>query len=106
MSAIPTEVITRFATNKAISTFQAETVFGDLEAFLLSVRRERSVPTKAVDEAWHEFILDTQRYARYCSETIGRFVHHLPGATLTSPSNSSARSYSDCSANCATDDGG
>jgi hypothetical protein len=36
------------------------------------------MPSHAVDEAWHGFILCTARYARFCDEAYGRFLHHHP----------------------------
>ncbi len=36
------------------------------------------MPSRAVDEAWHGFILCTVRYAAFCSAAYGRFLHHHP----------------------------
>lgn len=36
------------------------------------------MPSRAVDEAWHGLILCTQRYAAFCDEAYGRFLHHYP----------------------------
>lgn len=36
------------------------------------------MPSHAVDEAWHGFILCTARYSRFCEEAYGRFLHHHP----------------------------
>jgi hypothetical protein len=36
------------------------------------------MPSRAVDEAWHGLILCTNRYARFCDEAYGRFLHHHP----------------------------
>ncbi|TFV59978.1 hypothetical protein E4P42_06285 [Mycobacterium sp. PS03-16] len=36
------------------------------------------MPSRAVDEAWHGFILCTVRYAAFCTEAYGRFLHHHP----------------------------
>ncbi|WP_406272470.1 hypothetical protein [Nocardia sp. NBC_00881] len=36
------------------------------------------MPSHAVDEAWHGFILCTQRYAQFCAAAYGRFLHHFP----------------------------
>ncbi|WP_372477442.1 hypothetical protein [Nocardia australiensis] len=45
------------------------------------------MPSHAVDEAWHGFILCTERYAEFCAAAYGRFLHHFPeGAAL--PTNS------------------
>ena len=31
-----------------------------------------------IDEMWHTFILFTKEYDRFCRETFGYFIHHLP----------------------------
>ncbi|MFC4127029.1 hypothetical protein [Nocardia rhizosphaerae] len=36
------------------------------------------MPSHAVDEAWHGFILCTQRYASFCTAAYSRFLHHYP----------------------------
>jgi hypothetical protein len=36
------------------------------------------MPSHAVDEAWHGFILCTARYASFCDAAYGRFLHHHP----------------------------
>ncbi len=48
-------------------------------------RRMVSMPSQAVDVAWHEFILFTQAYERFCKRGVGRFVHHTPAEAMGSP---------------------
>ena len=36
------------------------------------------MPSRAVDEAWHGLILCTARYATFCDDAYGRFLHHHP----------------------------
>jgi hypothetical protein len=36
------------------------------------------MPSRAIDEAWHGLILCTARYAAFCQEAYGRFLHHHP----------------------------
>lgn len=36
------------------------------------------MPSRAVDEAWHGFILCTARYAAFCTAAYGCFLHHHP----------------------------
>ncbi len=36
------------------------------------------MPSRAVDEAWHGLILCTGRYARFCDDAYGQFLHHHP----------------------------
>ena len=37
------------------------------------------MPSKAVDEAWHEMILMTREYTEFCERAFGRYLHHTPG---------------------------
>ncbi|HKV22135.1 MAG TPA: hypothetical protein VJR50_24140 [Mycobacterium sp.] len=46
------------------------------------------MPSHAVDEAWHGFILCTARYSAFCDRAYGRFLHHHPEGGA--PRNSSA----------------
>jgi hypothetical protein len=39
------------------------------------------MPSHAVDEAWHGFILCTAGYARFCASAYGQFLHHHPDGT-------------------------
>ncbi len=36
------------------------------------------MPSRAVDEAWHGFILCTARYSAFCATAYGRYLHHHP----------------------------
>ena len=61
-------------------------VLDGLRQWFEVVRRARgrhvAMPSRAVDAAWHEFILDTERYAEFCSRAFGRFAHHRPAEPL------------------------
>nr|WP_298146624.1 hypothetical protein [uncultured Pseudomonas sp.] len=48
-------------------------------------RRMVAMPSQAVDVLWHEFILHTRQYQQFCSQGIGRFLHHVPSEAMTSP---------------------
>lgn len=37
-----------------------------------------ALPSRAVDELWHGLILSTARYAAFCGDAYGRFLHHNP----------------------------
>jgi hypothetical protein len=50
-----------------------------------SRRRMVSMPSQAVDTAWHEFILFTREYQEFCSKALGRFLHHTPAESMSSP---------------------
>lgn len=36
------------------------------------------VPHKAIDDFWHQHILDTEKYAIDCDLIFGHFLHHYP----------------------------
>jgi hypothetical protein len=45
-------------------------------------RRMVSMPSQAVDVAWHEFILFTRDYEVFCRSALGRFLHHTPAEAM------------------------
>ena len=71
-----------------LSEGQAEMVLRELRNFFHVARAARgqmvSMPSQAVDVAWHEFILFTRGYQRFCSRVIGRFLHHTPAEHMAS----------------------
>ena len=44
-----------------------------------------SMPSQAVDDAWHEFILFTRNYESFCQRALGRFLHHIPAEAMHTP---------------------
>ncbi|WP_295006359.1 hypothetical protein [uncultured Dechloromonas sp.] len=52
-------------------------------------RRMVAMPSQAVDDAWHEFILFTRQYDKYCRRAFGRFLHHTPAEAMASPTQAS-----------------
>jgi len=40
------------------------------------------MPSKVVDDLWHEFILFTQHYDAFCKQAFGKFLHHTPAVVL------------------------
>jgi hypothetical protein len=53
-------------------------------AHLKSGRKFVAMPSQAVDELWHEFILHTRSYELFCKKAFGQFLHHTPAVVLTS----------------------
>ena len=55
-------------------------LFEDMKRFLFlcGVSEEPLAPPEFIDEAWHNFILFTKDYAKFCQEKFGKFIHHLP----------------------------
>ncbi|MBP6203058.1 MAG: hypothetical protein KA435_08365 [Azonexus sp.] len=52
-------------------------------------RRMVSMPSQAVDDAWHEFILFTRQYDKFCRHAFGRFLHHTPAEAMSTPTQAS-----------------
>jgi hypothetical protein len=53
-------------------------------AHLHSGRKYVSMPSQAVDEVWHDFILNTKAYSQFCGKAFGRFMHHTPAVVMSS----------------------
>ena len=51
-------------------------------AHLKSGRQFVAMPSQVTDELWHEFILYTRHYERFCRQAFGRFMHHTPAVVL------------------------
>lgn len=43
------------------------------------------MPSRAVDEAWHEFILDSVAYIDFCEKAFGEYLHHTPDEAMSTP---------------------
>lgn len=56
-----------------------------LTAWTGGIARHVGMPSKAVDDAWHEFILMTRDYASFCRHAFGRYLHHVPDAQMSEP---------------------
>jgi len=48
-----------------------------------------AMPSQAVDDAWHEFILFTRQYNKFCRHAFGRFLHHTPAEAMSTPTEAS-----------------
>lgn len=51
-------------------------------AYLKSGCRFVSMPSQVADDLWHEFILYTRQYDRFCQKAFGGFLHHTPAVVL------------------------
>lgn len=65
-----------------LSDEQIKHITEGLRAWFLIVAQSPNthfgMPSKAIDTAWHEFILLTQNYADFCQKAFGKFLHHTP----------------------------
>lgn len=59
---------------------EAREVFEDLKRYLAlaAISTETIVPSPKVDDMWHDFILFTEDYEKFCKMNVGRFIHHRP----------------------------
>ncbi len=58
------------------------------EWFICCAWRGRTIlgmPSRLVDEAWHEFILDSLAYTRFCEVAFGGYLHHTPDEAMSTP---------------------
>ncbi|HSV59732.1 MAG TPA: hypothetical protein VLJ19_12610 [Variovorax sp.] len=64
----------------------ADLVLHGLRQFFIAHSRSGhrfvAMPSKVVDTAWHEFILHTRGYQRWCQTAFGRMLHHSPAEVL------------------------
>lgn len=52
-------------------------------AYLMSGKRNVSMPSQVADDLWHEFILYTREYDAFCRRAFGGFLHHTPAVVLS-----------------------
>lgn len=45
---------------------------------LIHITSEKLSPSLVVDLAWHEFILFTRYYHKFCTKHYAKFIHHTP----------------------------
>lgn len=76
-----------------LSAAQRAEVFAGLNDYFQLCRRAGrrmvAMPSQAVDDAWHEFILFTRQYDKFCRRSFGRFLHHTPAEAMSSPTQAS-----------------
>ncbi|MBY0408772.1 MAG: hypothetical protein K2Q97_01260, partial [Burkholderiaceae bacterium] len=69
-----------------LSTRDCELVERGLRQFFMACLRSKkqfvAMPSQAVDALWHEFILHTPAYQRWCRDALGFFLHHTPAEAL------------------------
>lgn len=69
-----------------LSARDAELVLHGLRQFFMahlrSGRQFVAMPSRVVDEAWHQYILHTQGDRRWCEAAFGGMLHHTPAEVL------------------------
>jgi hypothetical protein len=81
------------ARHPELSEAQRQEVFVGLNDYFQLCRtagkRMVAMPSQAVDDAWHEFILFTRQYNQFCQSAFGRFLHHTPAEAMSAPTQAS-----------------
>ena len=76
-----------------LSEAQRQAVFVGLSDYFQLCRtagkRMVAMPSQAVDDAWHEFILFTRQYNQFCQGAFGRFLHHTQAEAMSAPTQAS-----------------
>lgn len=84
--SLPTKVREKYP---HLSDRELEQVMNGLREYFhlcnIAGKRMVSMPSQAVDVAWHEFILFTRKYEHFCKRALGRFLHHTPAEAMESP---------------------
>ncbi len=66
------------------TTAQRDEIIRGLRTYFQLIERSGAIkhrfvlgmPSRAVDEAWHAFILETRAYAAFCQAAFGKMLHH------------------------------
>jgi len=70
----------------ALDVKEQQLVARGLRQFFLTYHksgyRRVAMPSQVVDDFWHEFILFTRDYKKFCDEAFGQFLHHTPAVKL------------------------
>jgi hypothetical protein len=68
---------------------QVDAVLGGLRDWFciaqMAGHRPLSMPSRVVDDAWHELIIDTRAYREFCNAALGRDFDHVPAESMRSP---------------------
>ncbi|MBD7937711.1 MULTISPECIES: glycine-rich domain-containing protein [Cytobacillus] len=72
-------------------------LFMELKRYFFLCSLLKSVPmySSKVDELWHEMILFTQKYADFCKQLFGQYLHHTPHTGGGNPSPHNERAFFD-----------
>lgn len=75
-------LIERMVEKEGMEKEDAVALFGDLKRFLyLCMRNDTQkplAPTEMIDTIWHNFILFTEDYRKFCEKYFNGFIHHRP----------------------------
>ena len=70
-----------------LSASDADLVLCGLRQFFMAHLRAKrtfvAMPSRVVDQVWHEFILHTRGYQAWCEAAFGTLMHHTPAEVLS-----------------------
>jgi hypothetical protein len=74
------QLVQRLSEKLSLSRSDSEQLFADTKQFLFLCARfpGQLSPSESIDRGWHEFLLFTRDYDAFCSQHLGRFIHHQP----------------------------
>lgn len=79
------DLVRRFARKFDLHESESADLFTDLKLWLFLVGtsdatyRPPAFPAlQIIDEMWHEFMLYSEDYTRFCREFFGQYLHHYP----------------------------
>jgi hypothetical protein len=77
------EVVERYAKDQDLPLEIARTHERELKRYLaLSALEPEGYGMRGpIDELWHTFIMFTEKYATFCNQVAGRFLHHTPNTS-------------------------
>ncbi|MBI2573056.1 hypothetical protein HYV86_04315 [Candidatus Woesearchaeota archaeon] len=70
-----------------------QTGFSELKKYLAIAATSAgpvAMTSQEVDATWHQFILFTREYTQFCSDNLGRYIHHEPNTSTTTLSDMKA----------------
>ena len=84
--SIPVKVLEQYP---HLNSEQVESVMEGMREYFhvchAAGKRMVAMPSRAVDAAWHEFILFTRGYQQFCQKAFGRYLHHTPAEAMEKP---------------------
>lgn len=73
-----------------LSTEQVEVISLALKDYFkiakMANKKFVAMPSQVVDDLWHEFILFTRQYQRFCTGAFNRYLHHTPAEAMSDQS--------------------
>lgn len=84
-------VVSRFRKRFKISQLDADTIFVELVRWLWYLASTKptadnpeahaiDAPLLIIDEMWHEFIIITRDYTKFCDDMFLSYIHHVPNS--------------------------